>query len=395
MSDRVPGRPGRTRLARVLLLTGLLGVVAGPLVPLASAAGSGLTVSTPFPGIVTQPGSTASFAVTLTATAAESVDLSASGVPTGWTGRFHGGGAVVSSAYVTPDKAVSVSYDLEVPADAAPTTTRIVLAARTAGGTESLPISITVDAAASGEVTLTSDFPELKGAGGGTFTFQLSLKNTTPAETTFALDATGAAGWTVTAKPAGQAQATSTTVAAGGSTTVTVAAQAPADATAGSYPIQATVTGGGKTITADMQVTITGSYKLVTTTPDGVLSAAANAGTEKTMTIQVNNTGTAPVTAITPTGSAPTGWKVTFEPATIASIEAGQSATVVAKIVPSTDAIAGDYEMSITAKGAEASDDVAIRVRVETPQLWWIAGLGLIVAVFAGLYWVFRTYGRR
>ena len=46
-------------------------------------------------------------------------------------------------------------------------------------------------------------------------------------------------------------------------------------------------------------------------------------------------------------------------------------------------------------KGAEASDNVSIRVRVETPQIWWIAGVALIVAVFAGLYWVFRTYGRR
>ena len=51
--------------------------------------------------------------------------------------------------------------------------------------------------------------------------------------------------------------------------------------------------------------------------------------------------------------------------------------------------------MTMTATGAEANDDVAIRVRVETPQLWWIVGVALIIAVFAGLYWVFRTYGRR
>jgi uncharacterized membrane protein len=49
----------------------------------------------------------------------------------------------------------------------------------------------------------------------------------------------------------------------------------------------------------------------------------------------------------------------------------------------------------VAAKGAEASDDVTIRVRVETPQLWWIVGVVLIALVFAGLYWVFRTYGRR
>ena len=69
--------------------------------------------------------------------------------------------------------------------------------------------------------------------------------------------------------------------------------------------------------------------------------------------------------------------------------------TLTATITPSADAIAGDYALTITTKGAEATDNVAIRVRVETPQIWWIAGVLLIAAVFAGLYWVFRTYGRR
>ena len=66
-----------------------------------------------------------------------------------------------------------------------------------------------------------------------------------------------------------------------------------------------------------------------------------------------------------------------------------------AKITPTSDAITGDYNVVMTAKAAEASGNTTIRVKVETPAYWWIAGLLLIVAVFAGLYWVFRTYGRR
>jgi uncharacterized membrane protein len=64
-------------------------------------------------------------------------------------------------------------------------------------------------------------------------------------------------------------------------------------------------------------------------------------------------------------------------------------------MTPSGDAIAGDYNVAVKAAGEEADDSVTIRVRVETPQLWWIVGVVLIVATFAGLYWVFRTYGRR
>jgi uncharacterized membrane protein len=86
---------------------------------------------------------------------------------------------------------------------------------------------------------------------------------------------------------------------------------------------------------------------------------------------------------------------VTFEPATVPSIDAGQFKDVVARITPTSDAITGDYNVVMTAKATEASGNTTIRVKVETPAFWWIAGLLLIVAVFAGLYWVFRTYGRR
>jgi uncharacterized membrane protein len=142
-------------------------------------------------------------------------------------------------------------------------------------------------------------------------------------------------------------------------------------------------------------VTITGSYSLSVSTPDTNLATTANAGSEKDFTIQITNGGTAPITGITPTAAAPTGWKVTFDPATVASLDTQQMQTFTAKIVPSADAIAGDYNSTMTAAGKEASGNVVIRVRVETPQFWWIAGVVLILATFAGLYWVFRTYGRR
>lgn len=394
MSDRVPGRSGRTRrTASALLLLGLLGLVAGPLAPLASAAGS-LTATTPYPGISVTPGSNPSYAITLTSSAAAEVSLTTT-APKEWNPRFHGGGSTVTSAYVTPDKPVTVNLDLDIPAEAAAGSKAFTVTASGGGETATLALSVVVDTAAAGDVTLKSDFPELKGSSSTAFTFNLTAKNSTPTEITFAIDAKGPDGWTVTAKPSGSANATTVTINAGGSSTVTVNVTPASDAVAGQYPVQAILTGGGKTVTADMQVTITGSYRLTATTPDGVLSTSANAGTEKTMTIQVSNTGTAPVTAVTPTVSAPTGWKVTFDPATIDSIAAGASATTTAKIVPSSDAIAGDYEMTVTAKGAEASDDVALRVRIETPTFWWIAGIVLIAAVFAGLFWVFRTYGRR
>jgi uncharacterized membrane protein len=369
--------------------------VAGPVAPIVGAAG-GLAVTTPYPAIVVEPGTTANFDLTVEATAGTTVSLAADGVPSGWTTRFLGSGTTVDSIYVGSGKAPSLSLSVEVPSDATTGSKTITVTASGGGQTDSLQLTVKVEAAAGGDVTLKTDFPELKGTSASSFNFSISLKNGTTSQATYSFNATGPDGWTVTAKPSGSQQATSTVVDAGASTTLSLQAVAPADVQAGTYPISLSVSGGGKTASVDVAVTITGSYTLSVSTPDsGPLSTTANAGTEKDFTISISNGGTAPITAITPSAAAPTGWKVTFEPATIESLAPNKTQNVVAKIVPSADAITGDYNVTMTATGAEASGNTVIRVRVDTPGFWMLVGAGLILLVLGGLYWVFRTYGRR
>lgn len=395
MSDRVSGHPGRRLVAgRVALVLGLLAIVAGPAAPLAGAA-EGLTVTTPFPAVVVEPGSTASFDLSIDVAAARRVDLEATGLPSGWTAEFRGGGQIVDGAFVNPDTPPEIELAVDVPDDATAGASTISVRATSGALSDTLALTIRVAQTAAGDVSLTSDFPELRGPSDTTFTFTVALKNDTAAETTFAMDAVGPAGWTVSAKPAGQAQATSTTVAAGVSGSITVTAQAPAAVEAGTYPIQVGVSGGGKTASLDLQVVITGTYTMSVSTPDQVLSTTANAGSARSFQLTITNSGTAPITDVKPSAGTPTSWDVTFDPATIASIAPGATETVTAQITPTGDAIAGDYDVTMTATGAEANDSVTIRVRVETPQFWWIVGVVLIGATFAGLYWVFRTYGRR
>ena len=117
MSHRVSGHPGRHRTAvRAALLVSIVGLIAGPLAPLAAAAtGGGITITTPFPSIVTEPGSSANFKLTIDVAKEQDVKLAVQGAPDGWTTRFEGESTTIDSAFVTPAKAVDVTLNVTVP----------------------------------------------------------------------------------------------------------------------------------------------------------------------------------------------------------------------------------------------------------------------------------------
>ena len=92
--------------------------------------------------------------------------------------------------------------------------------------------------------------------------------------------------------------------------------------------------------------------------------------------------------------TAPTGWTVKFDPATVA-VPAGKQVNVVAHVTPSGDAIAGDYVATFKATAPVATASTDIRVTIETSLLWGVIGIGLIAIVLIGLLWTFRRFGRR
>jgi len=81
--------------------------------------------------------------------------------------------------------------------------------------------------------------------------------------------------------------------------------------------------------------------------------------------------------------------------AAIATIQPGASAAVTVTVKPSSDALAGDYDVTFTATSGAATGNVDIRTTVQTSPLWGFIGLALIALVIVGLGWVFRRYGRR
>src|SRR5262249_57634799 len=138
-----------------------------------------------FAGMVSEPGSTSTFDLTIDVPSAERVDLKTGPLPQGWTAHFKGGALTIDSVFVDPKSKPSVSLEVVVPDTATPGTTVVAVTASGGGDTDTLPLSIRVADAAQGDVTLTTDFPELKGPSTTDFTYNLTIHNYTSADLPF------------------------------------------------------------------------------------------------------------------------------------------------------------------------------------------------------------------
>jgi len=353
-----------------------------------------LSLTTPYPSVAVAPGTKVSFDLSVKTSTAARVDLALSGVPTGWTATLHGGGFVVAATQTNGTDATTVRLDVTVP-DTASGAGHLVVTATGLGLSVALPLDVTIQAEAAGDVTLTTDFPDLKGASDSTFNFNLTIHNDTPEDLTFAANAKGPDGWTVNATLTGQTQAASAIVKSGSTSGISVSVKPPTDVAAGSYDVSVDATAGPKTAHQDLKVEITGSYSMTLKTPNEVLNTAGSAGGVTEQQLVITNSGTAPLTNVKLTGTGPTNWTFDFDTPTIDSIAANDSVTVTAKITPSGDAIAGDYAVTFRAAADQSSASQDIRFTVQTSLIWAVIGVALIVGVAAGLYWVFQRYGRR
>ena len=381
------------RAARIGLIGAILGVAMIGVAPAAMAADT-IQLTTPYPAVAVAPGAKVSFDVSIKTPSADRVNLALAGVPTSWGAILRGGGFVVDGVQTNGTDAAVVTLEVTVPADATAGTQRITVRATSGSASSSLDLDIRVTTTAAGNVTLTTQFPELKGVSTSSFSFSLSLTNDTSDDLTFGVVAAGPDGWTVTAAVASQAQAATAVVKAGQTSSLTVTAKAPQDATAGTYPITVDATSGDRTAHADLSIQITGSYDLSMTTSNQRLNVGGSAGGTTDLGLVIQNSGTADVEGVELSADPPSGWTVTWEPTTI-TVPAGQSVNATAHIKSSADAVAGDYMVTLRATSPAASATSAIRVTIETSLLWGAVGVALIAIVLFGLWWTFRRFGRR
>jgi uncharacterized membrane protein len=321
----------------------------------------------------------------------KNLDISISGIPNGWNYLLKSGGWTIGQLSILPGERKSLSLKVDIPMKVNKGSYRFRVLA---GGLEPLPLVIVVSEQGTFKTEFTSDQPNMQGHATSQFTFNANLKNRTSEKQLYALMANAPRGWNVVFKSNYQ-QVTSVNIEPNNTQAITIEIKPPENIEAGKYKIPVSTATSTTSASLELEVVITGSYKMELTTPLGLLSATITAGDSKREELRIVNTGSSELTDIELNSSAPVNWQVTFEPKKVAKLQPGKDAQVFATIKADKKAIPGDYVTSIEAKTPEVSSKISYRISVETPMLWGWIGVMIIIGALGSVYYLFRKYGRR
>jgi len=358
----------------------------------------GIFLMSDYPAVTLRPGETSTISLRLQNynMTPERLALSLNGVPTGWTASLLGGGQPVAAAMPATNSSVSLSLRLDVPKNAPMGTQTVTVAAQ--GNTTSLqlPINVTLAKDLPAKLTLTPQLPDLRGTSKSSFEYQLGIKNDSGKKLTVSLSAQAPQNFdTSFTEQYGTQELKAVPVDAGQSKDVKLKVTPPNTAAAGDYKITARAGAEDASATADLSMTITGQPKLDISGREGLVSTRASAGRETTVPVVITNTGTAPADDIQLSGSAPSGWNITFDPKTVDRIAPNDNKEVQALITPTEKAIAGDYVTTIRASARGESASTNFRVTVTTSTMWGIAGVGIIGVALLVMVGAVARFGRR
>jgi uncharacterized membrane protein len=357
----------------------------------------GLFLMSDYPAVTVRPGETSTINLKLQnyGLPPERLTLSVA-APAGWTATLMGGGQPVAAAMPATNAGVPIELRLDVPKNAAIGTETLTVTAAGSATNASLPIAVTLAKDLPAKLTLTPQLPELRGTSKTPFEFQLSIKNDSGKKLTVSLAAQTPQNFDASfTEGYGAQELNAVPIEAGQTKNVKLKVTPPNTAAAGSYKVVARAGAEETTATADLTMDINGQPKLDISGREGLVSTRASAGKETSVPIVITNTGTAPADDVELSGSAPSGWKITFDPKTVDHLAPAANKEVQALITPTEKAIAGDYVTTIRAAARGESASTTFRVTVTTSTMWGIAGVGIIGVALLVMVGAVARFGRR
>ncbi|HOC01418.1 MAG TPA: NEW3 domain-containing protein [Verrucomicrobiota bacterium] len=387
-------------------LAGLWTAVAAETATTADLPDRRITAALQYPGITLGPDDTLNVDLLIKnrGRSDETVLIEVIEKPEDWTVEIKRYGTVVSGVFVASREDQTLNL-AAAPANKEikklpPGTYRFAVKAQTSDGalSQSSAIVVTVVSAekASERVSIETSYPTLRGPSGDKFQFSLDVRNDTGQDAVFNFRATTPPGWEASFKPAYESkQISSLQIGANSSKTVEMEVTPPYNAQAGEYDFKVEAQSPKARAEAEVKVVLTGTYGLKVGTSSGLLSLVTERGRRSTVTLLVQNSGSAAQREVRFEAFKPENWKVEFTPETIEDLEPGAIKQTEISITPAEEALIGDYSISIQTEGEKANQETEFRVTIRAASAWGWIGVGIIAVVILGLAAAFRILGRR
>lgn len=261
------------------------------------------------------------------------------------------------------------------------------------------------------KLDISSRFPNKQGESGTSFQFDISLNYTGSETRVFNLSTNTLPGWQVSIRePFSEEGSTQSLLAVSLQPNLTYPTSLKVDLTPnpgtkpnpGDYVVTLTAKSDDVQGSIDLKGTVTNlplTYDLTLVTTSGRLDYPVNPGEGNPIHAIVTNIGTGPLTNFSFTSVKSEGWATTFTPNRIETLQPGASQEIEVMMTPPKKTISGDYRVLVRASGNSPAmnlqEQLDLRIRVETPTVWGGVGIGIVVAVIAGLAVMFRQLGRR
>ena len=332
----------------------------------------------------------------------ETIDLTLTSVPKGWKAWFKTYSFKIGGVYVESDSTKNVSLKAEPEKGTVPGTYLFPIKAQTKDGRfiSTSELSVTVEGKREEKkkegVNITTSYPVLRGPTDAKFEFSIDVENKTDKEAIFNLAYEAPKNWEINFKPSYEDKYfSSLRIKENQNQSMAVEVKPYVLAEPGEYPVKVKVSSDRAKGEVTLVVVLTGTYKLEAGTADGLLSLNAYQGKPSNMSFYVKNNGSAAQNGINFLTFKPENWNVEFSPQKIDTLPPGELKQVEMTITPADQALVGDYSVGLNVKGEKSTKNLEFRVTVRASTVWGWIGIIIIVAVLAGLVFLFVRMGRR
>ncbi|MDY7027596.1 MAG: NEW3 domain-containing protein, partial [Spirochaetota bacterium] len=259
-----------------------------------------------------------------------------------------------------------------------------------------LPLTIRSGGNLPQRLALDAELPSVRGTPDSDFTYEVEVRNNSTREVLVNLDAQAPRGFqTVFKERYGNKELSTVPIEAGENKTVKVEVSPPQGVSEGVYEVRVIARTEAAEASTLLNMDIKGQPELELYGPNGRLSGSAVAGREQAFTLTVENTGSASARNLELSSSSPRNWSVEFETESIDELPAGESREVKAVVTPSSEAVAGDYNVTFRVRSDLGSISEKFRITVRTSTLWGIVAVLIIAAAAVVLVMSVRRFGRR